>query len=197
MAKKTDIMFVDKIEMIPVEKLKGWDRNPRINDSAVDPVAESIKQYGMLVPILINKKNEIIAGNTRLKSCVKAGLKKIPCVRGDHLTQEQQIMYNIADNKLSEIATWDHDMLKEIMAEVSTKFEGQFNPTAIGFQQAEYDLMFKGWHSNAGRMGDVESDDSTAPGKIVIQCKTDDEDSLRENLQQFINSLEFTEVLIK
>lgn len=198
MAAKKQILFVDKIELVPIEKLKGWERNPRNNDDAVDPVADSIKEFGMLVPILINKKNEIIAGNTRLRSCEKAGLKKIPCVRADHLTKEQQIMYNIADNKLHEIATWNHDMLSEIMSDIQKQFAGQtFNPSALGFQQSELDIMSKGWQSNAGRMGDVESDNSTAPGKIVIQCKTEDEDTLRVNLQEFISQLDLKEVTIR
>jgi ParB family transcriptional regulator, chromosome partitioning protein len=180
--KSADMLFVDKIELIDIGKLVPWDNNPRNNDMAVEPIANSIKHYGMLVPLLINKKNEVIAGNTRLKACRFLDWKKVPCVRADHLSKDQQEMFNIADNKLGEIATWNQDMLKDILTSIQSKHEANFDPSLVGFQQSEMDLIFQGWNSNAGRMSDVESDDSVAPGKIVIECSAEDEEAIIETL---------------
>lgn len=187
-ASSSSIFFADKIEMVEISKLKPWPKNPRNNDMAIKPVAESIRQYGMIVPILINKKNEIIAGNTRYLACKdELKLDKIPCVRGEHLTKDQQEMFNIADNKLGEIATWDHDMLKDILSNIQGRYEGTFDPTIVGFQQAEIDLMMGGWQSSAQRVNDVKSDDSVAPGKIVIECLSEEEEELRVKLQGWID----------
>lgn len=197
MAKKSDLIFIDQVEMIATDKLKFWENNPRNNEMAVEPIANSIKQYGMLVPILINKKNEVIAGNTRLKACLMLGMEKVPCVKADHLTKEQQQMFNIADNKLHELSSWDQDILKNILEEFNNTYKGEFDAGLIGFQQAEMDLIFNGWNSNAQRIGDIKSDDSVAPGKIVIQCKQEEEETIRAELQTFINEMSWGEVVIK
>lgn len=195
--KKPDILFVDKVEMILIDKLLEWELNPRNNDMAVEPIANAIKHYGMLVPILINDKNAVIAGNTRLKACKLLGVKKVPCVRASHLTKLQQEAFNIADNKLAEIATWNQDMLKDILANIQKQTESNFDPSLIGFQQSEMDLIFQGWQSNASRIGDVESDDSVSPGKIVIVCPHGEEDAFREFIQKALDENGFTEFKLK
>lgn len=192
-----DILFVNKVEMIPIENLIDWERNPRNNENAIAPLANSIKHFGMLVPILVNEKNEVIAGNTRLKACRELKLTKVPCVRAEHLTPEQQVAFNIADNKLSEIATWDQDMLKDILFDVQKNYDEKFDPMLIGFQQAEVDLIFKGWESNAARITDVKSENTIAPSKIIIECKPEHEESLRMSLQEFLSDTGLEEVKIR
>ena len=100
-----------KIEYIPVEKLKPYGNNPRKNDAAVDKVAASIKEFGFHVPIVIDKNKEIVCGHTRLKAAKKLKLKEIPCVTADDLTDEQIKAYRLADNKVSEFADWDDELL--------------------------------------------------------------------------------------
>lgn len=100
-----------KIEEMKLSELKQYEKNPRKNDGAVDYVAESIKQFGFKVPIVIDKNNVIIAGHTRYLASQKLGLKKVPCIRADDLTDEQVKAYRLADNKVSEFATWDLDLL--------------------------------------------------------------------------------------
>ena len=94
-------------EIIPYEK------NPRKNDEAVKYVAESIKQFGFKVPIVIDKNNVIVAGHTRYKASKKLGLKEVPCIVADDLTEEQIKAYRLADNKVAEQAEWDFDLLGE------------------------------------------------------------------------------------
>lgn len=188
MGKQAGIFLVDKIEMVSINKLKPWKNNPRNNEMAIEPVANSIKTYGMLVPLLINKKNEVTAGNTRYEACKLLQLKKVPCVREEHLTKQQQVAYNIADNKLHEIATWDQDALKDILSSLQGEFDQTFDYSLVGFQQAEIDLMMNGWNSNATRIGDVEAEDSVAPGKIIIECKEEDVAALTVTITEKILS---------
>lgn len=179
-----EIFVADKIEMVAIDKLKHWDRNPRHNDKAVESVANSIRAFGMIVPIVINDEYEVPAGDTRLKACKLLGLKKVPCVNAKHLSKEQQTAFNIADNKLSEIATWDEDMLKDILTGLQAKVSYDF--TLLGFEQGEVDLLFNGWNSTAGRIGDITAENAPAPAKIVIRCIAGDETALREILQDAI-----------
>ena len=90
-----------------------YEKNPRKNDEAVKYVAESIKQFGFKVPIVIDKNNVIVAGHTRYKASKKLGLKEVPCIVADDLTEEQIKAYRLADNKVAELAEWDFDLLGE------------------------------------------------------------------------------------
>ena len=101
-----------EIENIPISELVPYANNPRKNDKAVDIVAKSIKEFGFKVPIILDKNNEIIAGHTRLKAAMKLGLTTVPIIRADDLTPAQTKAFRIMDNKSSEIAEWDLDLLK-------------------------------------------------------------------------------------
>ena len=90
-----------------------YEKNPRKNDEAVKYVAESIKQFGFKVPIVIDKNNVIVAGHTRYKASKKLGLKEVPCIVADDLTEEQIKAYRLADNKVAELAEWDIELLDE------------------------------------------------------------------------------------
>jgi site-specific DNA-methyltransferase (adenine-specific) len=72
-----------------IKDLVPYSDNPRKNDPAVDAVAASIKEFGFKVPIIIDIKNEIIAGHTRLKAAKKLGMASVPCIIADDLTDEQ------------------------------------------------------------------------------------------------------------
>ena len=96
-----------------IKDIKPYEKNPRKNDSAVDAVANSIKEFGFRVPVVIDKDNVIVCGHTRYKAAKKLGLDKVPCVVADDLTDEQIKAYRLADNKVSELAEWDIDLLGE------------------------------------------------------------------------------------
>ena len=94
-----------------IENLKPYENNPRRNDGAVDYVANSIKQFGFKVPIVIDKDNVIVCGHTRYKVAKKLGIDTVPCVIADDLTDEQIKAFRLADNKVGSIAEWDFDLL--------------------------------------------------------------------------------------
>lgn len=100
-----------EIKMVKVDDLKPYANNPRFNDDAVEYVAKSIKEFGFKVPMVIDKNNEIVAGHTRYKASLELGLKEVPCIIADDLTEEQIKAFRLADNKVSEQASWNYDLL--------------------------------------------------------------------------------------
>lgn len=117
-----------------LDELIPYDKNPRKNDEAVKYVAESIKQFGFKVPIVIDKNNVIVAGHTRYKASKKLKLDEVPCIVADDLTDEQIKAYRLADNKVSEKAEWDFDLLG---AELDELFD--FDMTVFGFDDVVED----------------------------------------------------------
>lgn len=97
---------------IELKKIKQYENNPRKNDEAVGPVAESIKEFGFKVPIIVDKDNVIVAGHTRYKAAKRLKLKEVPCIVADDLTEEQIKAFRLADNKVGEIAEWDYNILE-------------------------------------------------------------------------------------
>ena len=93
--------------------IKPYEKNPRKNDDAVEYVANSIKEFGFKVPIVIDKDNVIVCGHTRYKAAKKLGIENVPCIVADDLTDEQIKAYRLADNKVSEKSEWDFDLLGE------------------------------------------------------------------------------------
>lgn len=131
-----------KIEMVPLSDLKPYEKNPRRNDEAVDYVANSIREFGFKVPIIVDKNNVIIAGHTRYKAGLKLGLEEVPVIRAEDLTPEQVKAFRLADNKTSEKAGWDYSLLDEELADIGEIVDMEM----FGFESApeiDVDEFFK------------------------------------------------------
>lgn len=102
----------------PIAEVKPYEKNPRKNDQSVDKVANSIKEFGFKVPIVVDKNNIIVCGHTRYKAAKKLGLPVVPCVVADDLTEEQIKAYRLADNKVGEDSLWDMDLLNEELEDI-------------------------------------------------------------------------------
>lgn len=103
----------------PIGEIHPYKNNPRKNAKAVNAVAESIKRFGFLVPIVLSADGEIVAGDTRYKAAKKLKLKTVPCVIADELDPEQIKAFRLADNKVGEIAEWDVDLLSAELADIA------------------------------------------------------------------------------
>ena len=102
-----------KIEYKKIGELKPYAKNPRKNDDAVDYVANSIKEFGFIIPVVIDNKNVIVAGHTRYKAAKKLGIEDIPCIIADDLTEKQISAFRLIDNKTQELSSWDYGKLIE------------------------------------------------------------------------------------
>ena len=126
-----------KIVNLKTEQLIPYINNPRNNDDAVDKVAASIKEFGFKVPIVINKDNVIVTGHTRLKAATKLGIEEVPCIIADDLTDAQIKAFRIADNRVSEYAEWNEDLLK---VELEQLEEMDFDLDELNIDYSDFDL---------------------------------------------------------
>ena len=109
-----------KIEYLPVESLTPYEKNTRKHEEYdIGQIAASIKEFGFSDPIGIwGEKNLIVEGHGRLLAAKKLGMETVPCIRLDHLTDEQRRAYAIAHNKTAELSEWDFDLLADELPEV-------------------------------------------------------------------------------
>jgi len=156
-----------QIEIIEISKLKPHPKNPRVHpDSALDRLTRSIKEFGWTNPILVSADGFILAGHARLKAAEKAGLKEVPIVRLP-LKGTKAEAYMIADNRLSELTSWDFPQLTDLLEEIDT---GEFDIEITGFSDKEAeDLMTQFYVPSEGLM-----DDDEIPEKVETICKTGD-----------------------
>jgi DNA modification methylase len=121
------------VELRPIEAIKPYPGNPRVNDDAVDAVAASLKEFGFRQPIVVDADGVIIVGHTRWKAAKKLGLAKVPVHVATDLPPEKVKAYRIADNQTATLAEWDFELLPIELKDL---------------QQAEYDLSLLGFDEN-------------------------------------------------
>lgn len=133
--------------------LKPYANNPRDNESAVEPVAKSIKEFGFKVPIVATSDGEIINGHTRFKASKLLGLEKVPVIIADDLTDEQIKAFRLADNKTGEIADWNESLLIKELEELD---DLDYDMGQFGFELDLDDANEDGDGSDdAGDAGDI------------------------------------------
>ena len=102
-----------KIEQLPIKDIKPYERNAKKHDEIqIKNVMESIKQFGIAQPLVIDKDGVLIIGHCRLIACKRLKMKEVPVVKMDNLTQEEVDKLRLLDNKLNE-SEWDYDLLAE------------------------------------------------------------------------------------
>jgi site-specific DNA-methyltransferase (adenine-specific) len=143
------------IELRNIDEIKPYEKNPRINDDAVEAVAKSIKEFGFRQPIVVAKDGVIVAGHTRWKAAKHLGLEKVPVHVAKELTPEQIKAFRIADNKTGEIAEWDYNLLPIELSELQ---DANFDLSLLGFDTSELDKLLNG--------DDVVTEGMTDPDEI-------------------------------
>lgn len=126
-----------KIQDLPLDRIIPYADNPRDNSGAVNAVAESIKSFGFNVPLVLDRDHVIITGHTRYKAAQKMGLSSVPCIIAEGLSEDQARAYRLADNRVSELATWDKVLLTQ---ELKALEEIGIDMTDFGFSD-ELDEM--------------------------------------------------------
>ncbi len=121
-----------------IKDINLYDKNPRINDKAVPFVANSIKEFGFKVPIIIDKNNIIVCGHTRYKAAKKLKISNIPCIIADDLTDEQIKAFRLADNKVSELSEWDNELLLDELNSIT-----ELNMDLFSFDSIDNDKNIK------------------------------------------------------
>ncbi len=158
-----------EVRLFPVDQIKPYENNPRINDDAVDAVVNSIKEFGWRVPIVCDGNMVIIAGHTRFKAAKKLGLQQVPVVVANDLTPDQVRAFRIADNKTAELAEWNYDLLP---IEIEALKEANYDLGLLGFDYEELaKIMGNGIDEGLTDPDDVPlppDDAITQPGDLWI-----------------------------
>lgn len=156
-----------KIVFKPISELKRYENNPRKNEHAVRAIANSIKEFGFKVPIVIDCNDVIVCGDTRYQACFELGITEVPCIIADDLTEEQIRAFRLADNKTAEIAEWDFEKLAEELDDIL-----DIDMSEFGFDDGLMDTMGD----------DVTSDDIEDIGDsvkqsydIIVKCDSESE----------------------
>lgn len=155
--KETTYYLADSDDLIP------YARNARTHSEIqIAQIAASIKEFGFLNPIIVTKDNTILCGHGRYYAAKKLGLKKLPCIKEEHLTEAQKKAYIIADNKLALNAGWDNEMLAVEISEL----EGEnFDISLLGFDEKELSSLFD-------EFTDAKEDDFDIEEELKKPCMT-------------------------
>lgn len=163
---------------LSIHDLVPYENNPRNNIEAVEYVANSIEKFGFKVPIVVDTNNVIVAGHTRYMASKKLGLETVPCIVADDLTEEQIKAFRLADNKVSEIATWDLPLLVDELKDIEAINMADFGFLDVSSMRAD----FFDEELDPPTKNDKTSEEN---GKIVtVTCNDDDYDRLIEFLNE-------------
>ena len=155
-----------EIKQISIDELKEYENNPRRNENAVEVVANSIREFGFKVPMVVTNEGVIIAGHTRFAAAKSLGMTEVPCIVASDLSEDQIRAFRLADNKTGEIAIWNNEKLQEELNELY----GIIDMEEFGFpiQIEDIDVVQK---------GEIPFSDefNYANNYVVLQFDTEDE----------------------
>jgi DNA modification methylase len=153
------------IEHIPIAELVVGSRQLRIRKKSVlDSMGASIRQFGFLVPVIIDGANHIICGKGRVEAARLVGMTDVPCVRVTHLSEAERRVFAIAENQLGQLAGWDQETLRIELTEL-TGMDLSFSLELTGFSSAKIDAIVFGGDGNDARGDAIPA----LPDQIVSQ----------------------------
>jgi len=128
----------DKVERRQLSEIIPYDRNSKLHpDTQIDQLANSIREWGWTIPILIDEKDTVLAGHGRLYAAQQLGLSDVPCMVAEGWSEEKKRAYVIADNKLAEKGGWDNALLYSELKQIKSS---SFDLSLMGMDD-EFDLM--------------------------------------------------------
>jgi len=147
-----------KIHNLSVDEVKPYKNNPRINVDAVNVVKKSLKEFGFQQPLVLDKEKNLVVGHTRLLAAKELGLKEVPCIISDDLSDDQIKAYRIMDNKSAEFASWNYGLLTK---EVTDLLNSDYDLDLTGFN--EFELKEIGIDLDLGFVEEPEIDEDSVP----------------------------------
>jgi DNA modification methylase len=151
----------ERIEQWPLARLQPYAKNAKLHgDEQVAKIAASMAEFGWTVPCLVADDGELIAGHGRVLAATQLGLTEAPVIVLGHLTEAQRRAYRIADNKLTELGTWDEALLS---AELNDLLAEDYDLSLIGFDDAELEALLAGEVDPEAASREGEDDVPKAP----------------------------------
>ena len=147
------------VKMMPIGDVVPYEKNPRLNDQAVDAVANSIREFGFKVPIVVDSKGVVVSGHTRLKAAKTLGLAEVPVIVADDLDDTKIKAFRLADNKVAELADWDESLLIKELEELDD----------LNYDMGQFDFEFDLDDADGvGSDGDGSDDMGDIPDNINV-----------------------------
>lgn len=151
---------ITEVQEVPVSKLIPYVNNAKIHsEEQVTKIASSIREFGFVNPILIDKDFNVIAGHGRLMAAKKLDMENVPCLFIEGLSEAQRKAYILADNRLGELAEWDMNLVE---SELSALKDMDFDIDLTGFELPEIDV----------EIGEITEDE--VPEEVETRCKLGD-----------------------
>src|SRR6516165_9592780 len=155
------------IENLPIKDLRRYQNNPRLHPkSQIEKLVRAIDEFGFLIPVLIDNRNNVLAGHARLEAASKLSLPCVPCIRASHLSETQKRTFIILDNRLTEEAKWDFQLLAK---EIEFLHDEGIDPTTTGFEIPEIEMIFDAVTPNTCNAATDDVLPSLAPGKVITK----------------------------
>lgn len=155
-----------QIQNIPTENLVEYARNPRKNDAVVDKMVACIKEFGFRIPIVAKSDGTVVDGHLRLKAARKLGLKEVPVVNADDLTEAQIKAFRLVANQSANWAEWDEELLKLEFKDL---------------EDLNYDLELTGFD-----LEDIQRQLDELEGKTVVEEDDFDESEISQKETQLV-----------
>ena len=186
-------VFTSKdVEIVPIDSVHVWKNNPRKNDRAVPKLAKVLAIHGQRSPIVVWRKNNVVyKGNTTLKAARELSWKKIAVLWANFPSEQAAIAYAIADNKSSEFAEWDEDVLLDLLE--AEELKGQ--PESTGFTEQEISLLFL--EPDAALLKAGEAKGESLIKVIKLRCPIEQYEDLKKWVIKNLDSSPYTEVEVE
>lgn len=129
-----------EMQLVAIQKLVPYINNARTHSpEQIKKLHSSLREFGFINPVIIDRDYGVIAGHGRILAAKEEGIKEVPCVFADHLTEAQKKAYIIADNRMAMDAGWDEELLR---VEIEALQGMDFDPLLTGFDEKELAALF-------------------------------------------------------
>ena len=129
-----------EMQLVPITKLVPYVNNARTHSpEQITKLRSSLREFGFINPVIIDRDFNVIAGHGRILAAKEEGIKEVPCVFADHLSEAQKKAYIIADNRMAMDAGWDEELLR---VEIESLQGMDFDPLLTGFDEKELADLF-------------------------------------------------------
>ena len=146
-----------EMQLVSIDKLIPYINNARTHSpEQINKLRASLREFGFINPVIIDKDFNVIAGHGRIMAAKEEGIKEVPCVLVDYLTEAQKKAYILADNRMAMDAGWDEELLR---VEIEALQAEDFNIGLTGFEGAELEALFG---DNTGSEAEDDDFDLTA-----------------------------------
>ncbi len=142
------------MQLVPLEKLVPYVNNARTHSpEQITKLRSSLREFGFINPVIIDREYSVIAGHGRILAAKEEGIKEVPCVFVDYLTEAQKKAYILADNRMALDAGWDEELLR---IEIEALQGADFDVSLTGFEEQELADLFSGDEEAAAKDDDFD-----------------------------------------